>query len=311
MPSTQNRHDAERPRTRGGYSGHDQIEGSPVTDRKTGAAERRHAQIDIRAVDADSQDFAALITEFGAELAERYPQFGLAGVSPVQDAAVVLVAYEGELPVGCGVLRELEPGVGEIKRMFVIPAARRHGIARLILEELESQAFEHAYSTLRLGSGVRQPEALRLYESCGYGRIEPFGEYKGGTLGVSYEKALDIPYDEEDISEALAPIESLGRKSQKAMGRLAAGTWQHTMLSKNVHALSIASALMSGRTAEVTDVTRDELDEALDAIRSMIRRTRDTKAKFTAGTSQHSLQRNRLKALQIAEALVRAEATRR
>lgn len=144
----------------------------------------------VRVVESDSADFAALVSALDAELEERYPGLGSDGPSPAQDLVVAAVAYSGDSPVGCGALRELEPGVGEIKRMFVVPEARRLGAARRVLEALEARARELGYSVVRLGSGVRQPEALALYESCGYRRTTLFGEYEGGTLCVCYEKAL-------------------------------------------------------------------------------------------------------------------------
>jgi uncharacterized Zn finger protein (UPF0148 family) len=60
-----------------------------------------------------------------------------------------------------------------------------------MLEVPEARARTLGYSAVRLGSGARQPEALALYESCGYCRIPLFGEYQGGTLCVCYEKALE------------------------------------------------------------------------------------------------------------------------
>jgi GNAT superfamily N-acetyltransferase len=144
----------------------------------------------VRLVGSDSPDFAALVSALDAELEARYPGIGEDEPSGTQDLPVAVVAYSGDAPVGCGALRELEPGVGEIKRMFVLPEARRLGGARRMLEVLEAQARTLGYSAVRLGSGLRQPEALALYESRGYRRIPLFGEYEGGGLCVCYEKTL-------------------------------------------------------------------------------------------------------------------------
>ena len=43
---------------------------------------------------------------------------------------------------------------------------------------------------VRLETGVRQPEALSLYERCGYVRIPPFGGYPDDPLSVFFEKGL-------------------------------------------------------------------------------------------------------------------------
>jgi len=144
----------------------------------------------VRLVECDSPDFAFLVSAFEAELEDRYPGISEDAPPLVSDMLVSVVAYRGDAPVGCGALRELEPGVGEIKRMFVLPEARGLGAARRMLAVLEAQGRALGYSTVRLGSGVRQPEALALYESSGYCRMPLFGEYEGVDLCVCYEKAL-------------------------------------------------------------------------------------------------------------------------
>lgn len=145
----------------------------------------------IRSVKIDSPDFTTLVATLVAELDDRYP--GLSEHEPLgaNDLVEAVVAYSGSAPVGCGALRELEPGVAEIKRMFVVPEGRRSGAARRMLQVLEARGRELGYSAVRLGSGVRQPEALALYESSGYRPIPPFGEYQGAPLCVCYEKTLE------------------------------------------------------------------------------------------------------------------------
>ena len=55
---------------------------------------------------------------------------------------------------------------------------------------LESAAREHGYLTLRLETGTRQPEAIGLYRSAGYGEIPCFGEYADDQFSVCFEKRL-------------------------------------------------------------------------------------------------------------------------
>jgi len=108
----------------------------------------------------------------------------------------------------------------------------------------------------------------------------------------------------DDLQEARRPLASLISKSEKAQQKLVPGTWQHTMLRDNLKALHTASALMNGDTGSFS---QEGLREALGALASMIGKTERAQAMFSPGTSQHTLQRNRLKALRVAEALVRAE----
>jgi predicted RNase H-like nuclease (RuvC/YqgF family) len=112
-------------------------------------------------------------------------------------------------------------------------------------------------------------------------------------------------YTTDELQEALRPIASLISKSEKAQQRLVPGTWQHTMLRDNLKALHIASALMNRETDITDNFTRDDLRQALRAFASMISKTEKAQAKFSPGTSQHTLQRNRLKALHIAEELIK------
>lgn len=114
-------------------------------------------------------------------------------------------------------------------------------------------------------------------------------------------------YTPEELQQVLQPLASLISKSEKAQQKLAPGTWQHTMLRDNIKALRIASALMNKETGDTDAVARDDLQEALGAFASMIRKTEKAQAAFSPGTSQHTLQRNRLKALRIAEERVRME----
>ena len=88
----------------------------------------------------------------------------------------LLVARLFGEPIGCGALRTLAPGVGEIKRMWVSPDARGLGLGRRLLSELEQAARKRRMHTLRLDSNGSLAEALQLYRSAGYREIERFND---------------------------------------------------------------------------------------------------------------------------------------
>jgi len=111
-------------------------------------------------------------------------------------------------------------------------------------------------------------------------------------------------YTTEEVREALAPIASLLSKSEKSQLKVPQGTWQHRMLGDNIKALRMGLALIGEASGDSDEPTRSDLEEALGALDSMIERVDRTQAKFSPGTSQHSLQRNRLKALRIARSAV-------
>jgi GNAT superfamily N-acetyltransferase len=133
-----------------------------------------------------------LIHDLCVEMSVRYgappSPFSLAEASAPR--TVFLVARVNEEPVGCGALRRFDDHTAEIKRMYVAPAGRRQGTARRILAELERYAQEFGYRTIRLETGIRQPEAQQLYESMGFRRIAAFGPYVGNPTSVCFEKVV-------------------------------------------------------------------------------------------------------------------------
>ena len=100
------------------------------------------------------------------------------------------VARRGPEALGCGALRIDGAAYGELKRMFVAPAARGTRLGRCILERIEEEARREGLAWLRLETGIHQPEALGLYRSAGYVEREAFGEYKPDPLSVFMEKRL-------------------------------------------------------------------------------------------------------------------------
>jgi GNAT superfamily N-acetyltransferase len=74
--------------------------------------------------------------------------------------------------------------------MYVVPGSRGQGIAKALLSALEDLACQLGYRRLRLATGVRQPEAIALYERCAYTLTEPYGTYVDAPLTRCYQKAL-------------------------------------------------------------------------------------------------------------------------
>jgi len=91
--------------------------------------------------------------------------------------------------MGCGAV-VLDTAQGEIKRMYVAPGFRGRGIARKLLQALESASIDAGCKLLLLETGPFQPEALALYASLGYERRGPFGSYTDDPLSVFMQKAL-------------------------------------------------------------------------------------------------------------------------
>jgi len=135
----------------------------------------------IERCDILSADAQALIARLDVELAAIYPEEGAnhfrldpAEVAPGRGGFFVARANE---PLGCGAIRLLDDGRAEIKRMFVLPAARGRGVGRAILTALLDEARALGAASVVLETGLRQREAIALYERAGFTRIPPWGEY--------------------------------------------------------------------------------------------------------------------------------------
>jgi GNAT superfamily N-acetyltransferase len=85
-----------------------------------------------------------------------------------------LVARQRDLVLGCAGLRWLPERVGEVKRVFVAPAARGRGLGARLMGELEHLAREHGLSALRLDTRHDLVEARRLYAALGYEEVPAF-----------------------------------------------------------------------------------------------------------------------------------------
>jgi len=148
--------------------------------------------ITVKRTTSDDADFQRLVKELDTELAIRdgdehsfYSQF-----NTIDAIKHVVVAYDGSGAVGCGAIKEFSAGVMEIKRMFVPLERRGRGIASVVLNALEAWAAEMNAEKCILETGLKQPEAIRLYEKNGYRLIPNYGQYAGVENSICYEKDL-------------------------------------------------------------------------------------------------------------------------
>ncbi|WP_043217435.1 bifunctional helix-turn-helix transcriptional regulator/GNAT family N-acetyltransferase [Streptomyces sp. 351MFTsu5.1] len=171
----------------------------PQRDRLTeaiGTAQRllRLAGITVTRVDGAAPDARACLDAYAADIDARFPE----GFDPSDlvrpeevsgDAGAFLVAYEEGRPVGCGALRRLEPGIGELRHVWVHPDTRRLGLARRLLTTLETEATTRGLTVLRLDTHASLTEARAMYRACGYTEIPPYSDHAYGDHW--FEKRLD------------------------------------------------------------------------------------------------------------------------
>lgn len=148
--------------------------------------------IQLLRTDSENKDFIVLVRALDADLAERdgadhsfYSQF-----NKIAKIRFVVVAYENEIPVGCGAIKEYDADSMEVKRMYVVPGNRGKGIATQLLTALETWAAEMSYKKCVLETGKRQPEAIHLYTSNGYRQIPNYGQYAHVENSLCFEKNI-------------------------------------------------------------------------------------------------------------------------
>ena len=157
-------------------------------------------------------DAARLVEEVQAEYVARY---GGRDESPLEQdtfagpRGAFFVGYLDDVPVATGAWRLREDvafaastSAAEIKRMYVVPSARRRGVAQRVLAHLERTAAAAGAEVVVLETGLRQPEALALYENAGYREVPGFGHYRGHALSRCFARRLGP--DEPDPWDAEA-----------------------------------------------------------------------------------------------------------
>jgi ribosomal protein S18 acetylase RimI-like enzyme len=100
----------------------------------------------------------------------------------VPPRGLVLLAREDGDPVGCGAVKLGQPGIGEIKRMWVSPRVRGRGLGGRLLESLEAAAVEAGATVARLETNRNLTVAIAMYRNRGYREVpafndEPFGDH--------------------------------------------------------------------------------------------------------------------------------------
>lgn len=157
--------------------------------------------LDLRRVPIGDPDAQTLIELVQEEYVVRY---GGRDESPIDHAEFVeprgafFVGHLDGAPVVSGAWRRRSnvefagtTNTAEIKRMYVVPAARGLGLARRMLAHLERTASEAGVRAMVLETGLKQPEAIALYETSGYVAIAPFGYYRDSDVNRCFAKALD------------------------------------------------------------------------------------------------------------------------
>jgi putative acetyltransferase len=151
--------------------------------------------VDFRREELSAPVVQRLISALNAELESIYPEdganfFRLDPEEVSEGRGAFLVAYLDDNPIGCGAIRLNEPGLAEIKRMYVDPTVRGHRVGRQIVTALEAHAQQLGAKRIVLETGPRQPDAIAMYAHAGFSEIPLYGEYIGSQFSVCMAKDL-------------------------------------------------------------------------------------------------------------------------
>jgi ribosomal protein S18 acetylase RimI-like enzyme len=144
----------------------------------------------IRIDDAapDAEGVVGCLSAYAALLAARVPGLVTPHAPSPFDAraeasmyrppsGACLLATRGGQAVACVMLKTVEPGFGEVKRLWVDPSARGQGLARRMMAAIEDRARAMGMTALRLDTNENLPEAIALYRATGWVEVEPFTDY--------------------------------------------------------------------------------------------------------------------------------------
>ncbi len=151
--------------------------------------------IEITAVATPDDGILEMVENLDAYMNALYPPESVHLILPEELSAganrFFAVKVDGKL-MGCGGFRVVGRDYAEIKRIFVDPSARGLGLAKALLSRLESESRLLGLSEMKLETGISQPEAISLFERCGYVQCTPFGDYpKNDPYSFFMRKSLE------------------------------------------------------------------------------------------------------------------------
>ncbi|MGC8724424.1 MAG: GNAT family N-acetyltransferase [Acidobacteriota bacterium] len=154
------------------------------------------AQVVVNSEDAASQEAQLLIAEFTQELKNRYgdegPKPWSAEAARQARSAFLVARLDGKAvgTIALGPFEGDEAGVAEAGHLYVRPEARGRKLSYELLRKAEEKAAALGYHTVRLVTGLREPEAIHLFVKCSYNRIPRYGKYAQRPLSACFEKKL-------------------------------------------------------------------------------------------------------------------------
>ena len=155
-----------------------------MTRRRPSAPE--HVKIEHRPI--DDRDIAPLLVSAVDELNRRYPEDP--SDHSLDPRAEFLLALVAGAPAGCIAMVPVDRHLAEMKRLYVAPAHRGHGVARCLITRFEAHVVATGRTSVQLETGTRQPEAVALYTKLGYHPIPPYDPHVANPFSLCFSKRL-------------------------------------------------------------------------------------------------------------------------
>lgn len=137
-------------------------------------------KIEILRTDVRILEIVKMVHELDRYMGELYPAESnhLVDIDTLAQPNVFFLGakLDGKY-VGCGAIMVHGDEYAEVKRVFVDPAARGLGLGKKLINRLAEITRQQNIKLMRLETGISQPEALGLFETCGFKRCASFGDY--------------------------------------------------------------------------------------------------------------------------------------
>jgi GNAT superfamily N-acetyltransferase len=153
-------------------------------------------RVEVRPANIGDTVATQLVTALNEEIRARYSDpiegffFRLDPDEVAPGRGAFVVAWADQRAIGCGAVRLIAVDTAELKRMYVVPDCRRHGVAGAILRHLEDQAIALGASHVVLETVTDPPAAVALYRAAGYEAVPKFGPYVDSEISYCMGKQL-------------------------------------------------------------------------------------------------------------------------
>src|SRR6476469_891537 len=234
--------------------------------------------LQLEAAAPQAPEAQPLLDALSEQLGARFGSDGRASFTEWEAADpryIFLLARRAGEAVGCGAVRPIAPGIGEVKRMYA--RYPRQGIGEVLLYGLEKAARQAGYQELWLDTRVANTEACRFYEKCGYQRRPNYGPYVGRANSACFGKSfLPMPtnpqllvqeyldaYNRFDVDGMLRPLHD-----EVVFCNISSGDITHSTTGKPAFRQQAeqATGYFSERNQRVTSwqVNDDQIEVAID-----------------------------------------------